>query len=96
MLDEAKVRDKMRNKWGNVGNCPQCGRFKDHTISCIACPADLKEVLYQKMLDREHWMKSRILKAMIESEIWQGKFRTVKHENNQLRKKLKRQGSEDA
>jgi hypothetical protein len=84
--------------------CPECGAYDGHGIECeLKTPAEWRAAALQyhkawnesekpvreRYKERyEHWDRS-IRKACEQVTHWQGKFRIVKHENNQLRKKLK-------
>lgn len=82
-----------------ISPCSECGAYKDHAPECskntyedLRRHLDLYVTSWRKleMAKRE---KNKKLWEIIDAKakevtFWQGKFRIVKHENNQLRKKL--------
>ena len=66
--------------------CPECRRGPHakprHSQYCPRI--DLESAVWFCRL-----LSKQVHEARQQSQIWEGKFRTVKHENNQLRKKLK-------
>ena len=80
--------------------CPECGGYTGHSPLCsLMSGDDAKRMLadyYALWLAKENDTRDRleirqsmVRKARHEAEFWKGKFMVVKHENNQLRKKIK-------
>ncbi len=83
--------------------CSECGGYTGHSPKCSLMSEDyakselaryydiwLKmETECRKRIEANNVLNQRrILRMKDELMIWKGKFMTVKHENNQLRKKL--------
>ena len=84
--------------------CIECGAYNGHSPKCSLmdeayAKSELKRY-YEAWLEMETKFKHRLSSANNKNEVrinrmkieldrWKGKFLTVKHENNQLRKKLK-------
>lgn len=78
---------------------PKCGAFDGHHgPHCEMAPDEWKLrwlPVYLRNRDKaigELYRTQDHLRALV--TLWQGKYALVKHENNQLRRKLKRQGEE--
>lgn len=78
-------------------NCPECGYRSNsegatHTSTCSLI--DLRSAKLH-LKDARFWSElysKRISVFMAQAQRWEGKFRIVCHENNQLRKKLRKEG----
>lgn len=80
--------------------CPSCGAYNgEHNPRCslITFEAAKKhlETYYQLWVDREKIRNEKMIlyqswarKAQQRAELWEGKYRTVKTENNALRRKI--------
>lgn len=78
-----------RNKGGR---CNECHHFDNHSPLCenqtlVDAKKNAKHyyLAWLHQVDRSRRPQARYLKQIV---FWQGKFNTVKHENNKLRKKL--------
>lgn len=84
-------------------NCIECGAYTGHNPKCSLMSEDYAKLELARYYDAWLKMETecrkrietnnvlnqkRILKMKDELMMWKGKFMTVKHENNQLRKKL--------
>lgn len=63
--------------------CKECGAFEGHASWCPKEDPKIRAMHEQVM-----WQMKRVRKLEFWVQFWQGKFMTVKHENNQLRKKI--------
>lgn len=83
-----KTPKRIRNGW----KCSLCQGYIFHTITCPEySPEELRkeaEWAHEQMLKHKQWAAEARHRAIQ----WEGKYRIVCHENNQLRKKLKREG----
>jgi len=72
--------------------CPECKSFNGHHPKCSLITFDeaKKQLVqyYDLWLEKEKWVRKRSNMFRHLSNKWKGKFYEVKHENNQLRKKL--------
>lgn len=74
---------------------PKCGAFMGHHPQCDLI--DLEEAkkqlqaYYKLWLEKEMWARGRVKHAHEEINKWKGKVAILKHENNQLRKKVAKQ-----
>ncbi len=75
--------------------CPECGAYQissnSHSITCSL--QDWKETAlryYNAWLRDSKALTEVRHRSFNQVTFWQGKFHAVKHENNQLRKKLKK------
>lgn len=68
--------------------CPECHQVVGHGWKCSQ--ASIEEVRRQAELFQTDFYRvhERIASFIKEARRWEAKYRTVKHENNQLRKKL--------
>jgi len=60
-----------------------------HGQSCSLIDLESAKYYLRKMAESESYWRKNCIAARKWATLWEGKFRTVKHENNQLRKKLK-------
>jgi len=75
-------------------HCPECGYREDlptfkHASTCSRI--DLPTAIHY-LKNAQRWQETASKKVgyfLREAQKWEGKFRIVCHENNQLRKKLK-------
>lgn len=73
--------------------CPECKAYHgQHSPQCSNITLDeAKRQLaqyYELWLTKEMWVRKRSNMWREQAERWKGKFIEVKHENNQLRKKV--------
>jgi hypothetical protein len=78
-----------------MNGCSGCGALEGHGYWCeVPTPEERVEILERAL---KHWLaaQGRTEKALRRQvdlvEMWHGKYAIVKHENNVLRRKLKRQ-----
>lgn len=74
--------------------CPTCGALDgNHSWTCSSAPAAWRAANFHKVVmlfnDRCVAMEQRGDRLVGQVTLWQGKFRIVAHENNQLRKRLR-------
>jgi len=90
------MKDKVKNEYER---CISCGCKDEHNILCDLIDIEQAKLeiknLYNKYHDRdrvylEKGYKDSLVNMRLKKEIsfWQGKYHTVKNENNKLRKKL--------
>lgn len=79
----------MRDNWPYSGHCPECGHLRSHTIECSEAPHSYRMHLIENLQTRMRSMKSYALDMKKEVTFWQGKHAMLRHENNQMRKKLR-------
>ncbi len=74
--------------------CPECGRHSElinfrHLKNCSLIDLDSAKFYLKFVHEQQKRYLDRISRFAKEAQKWEGKYRIVKHENNQLRKKLK-------
>jgi hypothetical protein len=78
--------------------CPECGSFATHAYWCkTAAPEEhvaALEATVRCLLECNRRQHRALNARRNNAELWHGKWAIVKHENNVLRRKLKRQGAE--
>lgn len=95
-------RFALRNRSTEENKCVECGAYHGHSPECSlmdeACAKKMLKEYCRVWLDME--MKHRkycsglykqIKNEKKNTEFWKGKFVVVKHENNQLRRKVAKQ-----
>lgn len=60
-----------------------------HGKSCSRIDLESAKYYCRKLAENESQWRKNCIVARQYATLWEGKFRVVKHENNQLRKKLK-------
>ena len=72
--------------------CEECNAYNSHSPLCSKI--DLTEAkkqlerYYSLWLSKEEWVRRRIKFHENRHQLWKGKFYEVKHENNELRKRV--------
>lgn len=78
--------------------CPECDALKGHGVKCSRMTTEEKAAMAMQYYDS--WMKTHdhyreLCKRLREQvTLWQGKHALLRHENNQLRRKLRPQNNE--
>lgn len=73
---------------------PKCLAFDgQHAWWCPSAPAEWRAANFQRVVksfnDQCRQLELRVSRLVKQVTFWQGKFRIVTHENNQLRKRLR-------
>lgn len=86
----------MKNEYGN---CIECLQKDSHYITCSLIDVDQAKEEIKKLLNqlqkeriefrnRQEFFSNGLRRLRHDVSFWQGKYHTVKNENNKLRKKL--------
>jgi len=82
----------VRDEWPFDGCCPECRRLHNHEIDCSLAPHEYRVWKIKAIQRKLMFLKDKNLGLARAAIMWEGKFRIVKHENNQLRRKLFHRG----
>ena len=76
---------------------PNCGATGGHYLRCSLAPLEVRLANFEQFTERQtrliHDLRALLQRHRELAVLWHGKFALVKHENNCLRKKLRRQDS---
>lgn len=84
---------KSKKHLQEINKCNECEAYNGHHHpKCskidLETAKELLKQYYELWLTKEMWVRKRANMWKEESIKWKGKFFEVKHENNQLRKKI--------